>query len=81
VFGAPALPPNPRRRRDAFKVATLWLTLVGALLAAGASTIALAFGALLIAACATVTLTNLCLPSETLAWLERRRTGPGPITT
>jgi hypothetical protein len=81
VFGAPALPPNPRRRRDAFKVATLWLTLVGALLAAGSSTIALAFGALLIAACATVTLTNLCLPSETLAWLERRRTGPGPITT
>jgi hypothetical protein len=81
VFGAPALPPNPRRRRDAFKVATLWLTLVGALLAAGASMIALAFGALLVAACAVVTLTNLCLPSETLAWLERRRTGPGPITT
>jgi hypothetical protein len=51
------------------------------LLAAGAATIALAFGGLLIAACATVTLTNFCLPSETLAWLERRRTASGPITT
>jgi hypothetical protein len=81
VVGAPALPPNPRRRRDAFKVATLWLTLVGVLLAAGAATIALALGGLLIAACATVTVTNICLPSETLAWLERRRTGTGPITT
>jgi hypothetical protein len=81
VVGAPALPPNPRRRRDAFKVATLWLTLVAVLLAAGAATIALALGGLLIAACATVIVTNLCLPSETLAWLERRRTGTGPITT
>jgi hypothetical protein len=81
VVAAPALPPNPRRRRDAFKVATLWLTLVGVLLAAGATTIALALGGLLIAACATVTVTNLCLPSETLAWLERRRTATGPITT
>jgi hypothetical protein len=67
--------------RHPFDYLWLWLTLVGALLAAGASMIALAFGALLVAACAVVTLTNLCLPSETLAWLERRRTGPGPITT
>jgi hypothetical protein len=27
---------------------------------------------LLVAACATVTATNLCLPSEALAWWERR---------
>ena len=37
AVGGPALPPNPRRRRDAFKVATAWLALVGILLAAGAT--------------------------------------------
>src|SRR4051812_2815887 len=35
VVRAPALPPNPRRRRDAFKVATGWLTVVAVLLATG----------------------------------------------
>jgi hypothetical protein len=81
VVGGPALPPNPRRRRHAFKVATVWLALVGTLLAAGASTVALVLGGLLVAACATLTTTNLCLPSEMLAWLERRRTPTDPITT
>lgn len=81
VVGGPVLPPNPRRRRDAFKVATVWLALVGALLAAGAATIALVLGGLLVAACATVTATNLCLPSETFAWLQRRRASRDPITT
>jgi hypothetical protein len=71
VTGGPALPPNPTRRRHAFKVATVWLLLVGGLLSAGATTIALALGGLLVAACATVTTTNLCLPSEALAWWER----------
>lgn len=73
LAGAPALPPNPPRRRDAFKVGTAWLLLVAALLTAGATTIALALGGLLVAACATVTATDLCLPSETFAWIERRR--------
>ena len=37
---------------------------------------------LLLGACATVTATNLCLPSEFFAWLERRRTSTTkPITT
>jgi hypothetical protein len=77
LFGAPVLPPNPRRRRDAFKVATVWLVGVATLFAADASTVALVLGGLLVAACATVTATNLCLPSETFAWLERRRAAGG----
>jgi len=81
LVGAPALPPSPPRRRDAFKVATAWLLVVGALLAAGATTVALVLGGLLVAACGTVTATNLCLPSETFAWLERRRTRISTIST
>jgi hypothetical protein len=81
LVGGPVLPPNPRRRRDAFKVATAWLALVGILLAAGATTAALVLGAMLVAACATVTATNLCLPSETFAWLERRRAARETITS
>jgi hypothetical protein len=81
LIGGPALPPNPPRRRDAFKVATAWLLVVGTLLATGATTVALVLGGLLVAACATVTATNLCLPSETFAWIERRRTPTTEITT
>lgn len=72
LFGGPALPPNPIRRRNAFKIGTVWLVLVAVLLSAGATTVALALGGLLVAACATVTSTNLCLPSEMFAWWERR---------
>jgi uncharacterized protein DUF4395 len=72
--GAPALPPNPSRRRHGFKLATIWLLAVGALLAADATTPALILGGLLVAACATVTVANLCLPSEALAWWDRRST-------
>jgi hypothetical protein len=74
VVGGPPLPPNPVRCRHAFKLATAWLVLVGGVLAAGASIVALALGGLLVGACATVTATNLCLPSEALAWWERRTT-------
>lgn len=74
LAGGPALPPNPRRRRDAFKVATAWLVLVATLFAAGASTVALVLGGMLVAACAVVTATNLCLPSEMFAWRERHLT-------
>ena len=81
VTGGPPLPPNPTRRRHSFKVATVWLAVVGALLTAGATTVALPLGGMLVAACATVTAANLCLPSETFAWLERRRTPNHPITT
>jgi len=70
--GGPQLPPNPIRRRHAFKIATAWLLAVGLLLAAGATTVALTLGGLLAAACATVTATNLCIPSELFAWWQRR---------
>jgi hypothetical protein len=72
VAGEPALPPNPSRRRHAFKIATVWLLAVGTLLAAGAVTVALVLGGLLVAACAVVTATNFCIPSELLALWERR---------
>lgn len=82
LAGGPVLPPNPRRRRDAFKVAAAWLLLVAILFATGARTAGLVLGGMLVAACATVTATNLCLPSEAFAWLERRRAGArGTITT
>lgn len=81
LVGGPALPPNPPRRRDAFKVATAWLAVVAMLLVVRATSAALALGGLLVAACATVTATNLRLPSEFFAWLERRRAASKPITT
>ena len=73
VAGGPALPRNPTRRRQAFKIATVWLLVVGTLFAAGMNTVALILGDLLVAACATVTITNFCIPSELLALWERRR--------
>ena len=72
AVGGPVLPPNPARRRHAFKVATVWLATVGGLLSTGATTAALILGGLLVAACATVTAANLCIPSEALAWWEHR---------
>jgi hypothetical protein len=73
LVDGPVLPPSPQRRRDAFKVATAWLVSVGTLFAVGATTAGLVLGGLLVAACATVTAANLCLPSEMFAWWERRR--------
>ena len=73
IAGGPPLPPNPPRRRHAFKIATVWLLLVGVLLSVGATAIATAVGGLLVAACAVVTAANLCLPSEAMAWWDRRR--------
>jgi hypothetical protein len=72
AVGGPALPPNPTRRRHAFKIGTAWLIVVATLLSGGATTVALVLGGLLLAACAAVTATNLCLPSEALSLWERR---------
>lgn len=80
AFRAPALPPSPRRRRHAFKLATAWLLLVGVLLAAGATTPALVLGGLLVGACTTVTVTNLCLPSLALSLWEHRATRKAAVT-
>jgi hypothetical protein len=74
IVGQRALPPNPARRRHAFKIATVWLMLVGGLFLAGVASAALAVGGLLVAACATVTAINFCLPSEALDWWQRRGT-------
>jgi hypothetical protein len=76
AFRAAPLPPNPRRRRDAFKVGTGMLAVVVALFAMGAATAALIMGGFMLAACASVTVLNLCLPSETLALIERIRNSP-----
>lgn len=72
LTGAPELPPNPTRRRHSFKLATVWLAGVAALFAAGASTAALVLGGTLVAVCSLVTVTNLCIPSTMLAWVEGR---------
>ena len=74
LAAGPALPPNPTRSGHAFKIATVWLLVVGTLFAAGMNTVALILGGLLVVACTTVTATNFCIPSELLALWERRRT-------
>jgi uncharacterized protein DUF4395 len=81
AVGGPPLPPSPGRRREAFKIATGWLLVVGTLLAAGATTAGLILGGLLVAACATVTATNLCLPSEAFDWWARHSQRKQAITT
>jgi hypothetical protein len=73
IARAPELPPNPTRRRHAFKLATVWLAAVAVLFAAGMSTAALVLGGVLVAVCSLVTATNFCVPSTMLAWLESRR--------
>ncbi len=73
LLRAPELPPNPARRRHAFKLATVWLAAVTLLFAAEANTAALALGGVLVAVCAIVTATNFCVPSTILVWLGDRR--------
>jgi hypothetical protein len=79
LFDAPELPPNPTRRRHAFKLATVWLAGVAALFAIGATTAGLIFGGVLVSVCSLVTVTNFCIPSTMLAWWAvRRRPAPVP---
>jgi Domain of unknown function (DUF4395) len=73
IAAAPPLPPNPTRRRHAFKIATAWLLLVAGCFAAGWDAAGVALGVALLAACATVTALNLCIPSLALSLLERRQ--------
>jgi hypothetical protein len=70
---APGLPPNPPRRRRAWRIAGVWLLMVGALLAAGATIVAVALGVIQVVAFATATSFNLCIPSELQAHRERRQ--------
>ncbi len=78
AFGAPAVPTSPARRRHAFKVATVWMLVVAGLFTIGAQTAAVVAGALLLGACATVTVANLCIPSLLLSLLDRPREGVAP---
>ena len=73
LTGAPPLPPNPTRRRHAFKLATVWLGAIAVLFAAGQATGALVLGGVLVSVCSLVTVTNFCIPSTMLAWLDARR--------
>ena len=52
------------------------LAIVVALFVVGADTAALIIGAVMLAAYASVTVFNLCLPSETFALIERIRNRP-----
>ena len=75
--GAPEMPPNPRPRRHAFKLATVWLLAVGLLFALGHATGALVLGAILVGVCGLVTTVNFCVPSTLLGiWWRWRGTGP-----
>ncbi len=80
LAGAPQLPPNPRPRRHAFKLATVWLLAVGLLFAFGQPGVALALGVVLVAVCGLLTVTNLCIPSVLLGLWWRWR-GVDPATT
>ena len=73
LAAAPELPPNPARRRHAFKLAAAWLLAVAALFAGGYDVAALSLGLVLVGVCGLVTVTNFCIPSTLLAWWERRR--------
>ena len=79
-LGGPGLPPSPARRRHAFKVATAMMLIVGGLFAAGTELAAVVVGLLLLGACATVTATNLCLPSLAMSLIARRRHGEAVAT-
>jgi Domain of unknown function (DUF4395) len=74
AFDAPEVPPNPPRRRHAFKLATAWLLATAVLFATGAGTAALALGIALLAACSVVTIANFCIPSELMALWARLTT-------
>jgi hypothetical protein len=80
LSGAPELPPNPRPRRHAFKLATVWLLAVGILFAFDQMTAGLVLGAVLVAVCGLVTITNFCVPS-TLLGIWWRRHGAGTPRT
>jgi hypothetical protein len=54
---------------------------VAVLFLAGATTAALVLGGMLVAACTTVTVTNLCIPSEALAWWDRHHPRTEAATT
>jgi hypothetical protein len=73
VTGSPPLPPNPPRRRHAFKLATIFLVAIALLFALGHPTAALILGAMMIAVCGLVTGVNFCVPSTVLNIVDAKR--------
>lgn len=73
LAGAEPLPPNPTRRRHAFKLGAAWLAAIALLIAAGHGSLPVALGVGLLAACGLVTATNFCVPSTMIELVERRR--------
>src|SRR4051794_5885597 len=71
AFGAPPVPPNPTRRRHAFKIGTAWLLTVTALFATGATVGAFVLGGVLLVACTLVTTVYFCVPSYAI-WLVQK---------
>jgi Domain of unknown function (DUF4395) len=80
LSGAPELPPNPTPRRHAFKLATVWLLVVGLLFAFGQATAALILGGMMIAVCGLVATTNFCVPSTLLRFWGQWRGASTPTT-
>jgi hypothetical protein len=78
LSGAPELPPNPTPRRHAFKLATVWLLVVGLLFVVGQPTAALILGGIMVGVCGLVTAMNFCIPSTLLDIWWRRRGVPAP---
>jgi hypothetical protein len=78
VMGAPPLPPNPVRRRHAFKIGAALLLLAAALFAAGLAAAGLALGGVLLAACLLATTVNFCVPSFLLSVSARRHASNEP---
>ena len=79
VLEAPELPRNPVRRRHAFKLATVWLAGTAVLFAMAVTSAALVLGGVLLAVCSLVTVTNFCIPSTMLAWVQTH-TGEQAVT-
>ena len=68
----PAPAPNPPRRRRAWKVTTILLLAVAALLAVGATAVGVTLGVVQVLGFAAATSFNLCIPSELVARREGR---------
>jgi hypothetical protein len=76
--GAPELPLNPKPRRHAFKLATIWLLAIGLPFAFGQPTAALILGGILLSVCGLLTVTHFCIPSTLLGIWWRWRGTPTP---
>ncbi|HEX6031367.1 MAG TPA: DUF4395 family protein [Tepidiformaceae bacterium] len=72
LVGGSPLPPNPPERRLAFLIAAPCVLLVAGLVGLGWTIAAYIVAAPLLVACATVTLTHLCLPGTAVALARGR---------